>query len=49
MEIVKIIIKILMLIYASFIIFCLGLATWINIFRKEKKKNENIINRSTEI
>lgn len=40
MEIVKLIIKIAMLIYASFIIFCLGLATWINIYRKENKKDD---------
>lgn len=36
MEIVKLIIKIAMLIYAAFVVLCLGIATYINLIKKEK-------------
>lgn len=36
MEIVKLIIKIAMLIYAGFIVLCLGIAMYLNLTKKEK-------------
>lgn len=40
MEIVKLIIKIAMLIYAGFIVLCLGIATYLNLAKKEETNED---------
>lgn len=42
MNILKLIIQIAMLLYIAFIILCLGIATYINLCKKEKRTDEKI-------
>lgn len=41
MEIVKLIMKIVILVYISFIVLCLGIATYFNLTKKEKTDEDS--------
>lgn len=42
MNVLKLIIQIAMLLYIAFIVLCLGIATYVNLAKKEKAEDEKI-------
>ena len=40
MEIIRLIIKIAMLLYIGFVVLCLGIATYLNLAKKEETKED---------